>query len=189
MAVAAKKAEYLYAPSRVYSQSRASTAEALPQAAPQQQEAAPQQPARTKEPAVKTRVHKGPSPRQLRKQRILPKVASIACIFIAAAVLIGVIVRYSAITLAHSAVNQLTDDIAESERNIAALNVQLNNALSIEAARETAQEAGLWYPTAEQIVHVQETIGNYQRNEGGPEEDSGRNQDAGTNPDEDTDTE
>ena len=107
MAVAARKDEYVYAPSRVYSHSRAATAEALPNEMPQRAPR-PEEPGsteaeprtRTREPAVKTRVQKGPSPRQRRKQRVLPKVASVACIFLIAAVLIGVIVRYSAIALA-----------------------------------------------------------------------------------------
>lgn len=143
---------------------------------------------RTREPAVKTRVQKGPSPRQRRKQRVLPKVASVACIFLIAAVLIGVIVRYSAIALAYSAVNDLKDGIAESERNIAALNVQLNNALNIDAAREAALAVGLGYPTAEQIVRVRETVGNYQKNDGGTDGEPNQNQDASTNPDGDMNT-
>ena len=80
MAVAARKDEYVYAPSRVYSHSRAATAEALPNEMPQQAPR-PEEPGsaeaeprtRTREPAVKTRVQKGPSPRQRRKQRVLPK--------------------------------------------------------------------------------------------------------------------
>ena len=190
MAVAARKDEYVYAPSRVYSHSRAATAEALPNEMPQQAPR-PEEPGsaeaeprtRTREPAVKTRVQTGPSPRQRRKQRVLPKVASVACIFLIAAVLIGVIVRYSAIALAYSAVNDLEDGIAESERNIAALNVQLNNALNIDAAREAALAAGLGYPTAEQIVRVRETVGNYQKNDGGTDGEPNQNQDASTNPD------
>lgn len=195
MAVAARKDEYLYAPSRVYSHSRAATAEALPNDEPYsvprteepdgQAEAAPR--TRVKEPTVKTRVHKGPSARQRRKERVFPKVMSVACIFLIAAVLIGVIVRYSMISLAYSAVNDLTDQIEESKRNIAALNVQLNSALDMNAARDAALEAGLGYPTAEQIIRVQETVGSYQKNEG-TDGASNQKQDVSTDPDGDIDT-
>ena len=84
--------------------------------------------------------------------------------------------------------NDLKDGIAESERNIAALNVQLNNALNIDAAREAALAAGLGYPTAEQIVRVRETVGNYQKNDGGTDGEPNQNQDASTNPDGDMNT-
>lgn len=195
MAIAARKDEYIYAPSRVYSHSRAATAEALPNPEPErapqprqpgQAEAAPR--TRPKEPAVKTRVHKGPSARQRRKQRVLPKVVSVACIFLIAAILIGVIVRYSMIALAYSAVNDLEDQIAESERSIAALNVQLNSVLDLNTARETALSAGLGYPTAEQIVHVRETIGSYQKDDGGTDGEPNQNQDASAEPDGDMNT-
>lgn len=173
MAVAAKKEEYIYAPSRVYSHSRAATAEALPQAEPMeaplpQEEPIPAQ--RRRQPQVKTRVHRGVSPRQRRKQRLAPKVASVVGIFVIAAILIGVIVRYSAIALAYSNVNDLKNKIAESQRNIAALDVQLNNALNLGNARSAAEAAGLSYPTAGQIVSVHETIGSYQKNDSIPED-------------------
>lgn len=164
MAVAARKDEYLYAPSRVYSHSRQATAEALPRqpyAEPGEQAQTPQMPRQAKQPASKTRVNKGLSPRQRRKQRLMPMVFSVVGVFAIAAMLIGVINRYAAIALAYSAVNDLEDGIEESERNIAALNVQLNNALDINAARAAALEAGLWYPDAGQIVTVRQTVGSY----------------------------
>ncbi|MBE5785804.1 MAG: hypothetical protein E7330_08435 [Clostridiales bacterium] len=151
----------------MYSHSRQATAEALPQqpyTAPEEEIQA--QPSRQiKQPAVKTRVHKEISPRQRRKQRIAPMVLSVVGVFVIAAIMIGVITRYASIALAYSAVNDLEDSIAESERNIAALNVQLNNALDINAARAAALEAGLWYPAAEQIVTVRQTVGSYTKHD------------------------
>ncbi|MBQ3200540.1 MAG: hypothetical protein IJB22_01355 [Clostridia bacterium] len=170
MAVAARKDEYLYAPSRVYSHSRQATAEALPQ---QPYTASPEEQPTTKpvrqagQPAVRTRVNKGLSPRRRRKQRIAPMVLSVVGVFAIAAMLIGVITRYASIALAYSAVNDLEDSIEESERNIAALNVQLNNALDINAARAAALEAGLWYPAADQIVTVRQTVGSYTKADDG----------------------
>lgn len=187
MAIAARKDEYIYAPSRVYSHSRAAVAEALPENA-QEEVPRPAQPElktvpqRTRQPAVKTRIHRGVSVRQRRKQRTLPRVLSVGCVFIMAAILIGVIMRYSMITLAYSNINDLEDQIAESERNIAALNVQLNSAIDLNAARETALAAGLGYPTAEQIVTVRETVGSYQKDDGGADGELDQKQDEGADP-------
>lgn len=149
MAAAAGNDKYAYAPSRVYSYSRAAVAEELPEYEP----AAPQ-PERHSHPVTHTRVKREPSPAQKRKRRFMPKLMSVIAVFAAAAVLIFIVVRYSAITSEWASVNALESDIAESERRITELEVQLDEAVNLDAARETATEAGLDYPTADQIVSV-----------------------------------
>ncbi len=153
MATAARNDKYAYAPSRVYSYSRAAVAEELPEYEP---EAAPQQPEpqRKTHPVTRTRIKREPTPALRRKQRLMPKILSVATVFAAAAVLIYIVVRYSAITAEWANVNALEAQIEESERRITELEVQLDEAINLDEARDTALNAGLDYPTADQIVDV-----------------------------------
>ena len=160
MAQTAKKDSYAYAPSRVYSYSRAATAEALPAEAPVPERARPSAP-QTPHPAPRTRVKKEPSPTAKRKQRFLPKLMSFVGIFLAAAVLIFIVVRYSMIAEEYNGINSLKSEMEESRRRIAELQVKLDSAVDMEQARETASLAGFDYPTAEQIVDVDGVIGGY----------------------------
>ncbi len=162
MAAAANKNKYAYAPSRVYSYSRAALAETLPEYEPARrpQEAPPRPATKTKtHPGTSTRVKREPSPVVKRKQRFLPKLFSVAAVFMAAAVLIYIIVRYAAITTEWAAVNETQAEIDESLRRITQLEVQLDEATDLHLARETALEAGMGYPSADQIVDVESAYG------------------------------
>ncbi len=159
MAVAASKNKYEYAPSRVYSYARTALAEempayepeAIPQRAPQ---AAPRKPQQTAHPSVQTRVRRDATPAAKRKQRFLPKLFSVAAVFITAAMLIYIIVRYASIADQWGNVTAMQANIEDSRRRITQLEVQLDEAADLEAAREAALAAGMNYPTAEQIVRV-----------------------------------
>ena len=165
MAATAKKNPYAYAPSRVYSYSRAATAEALPNYEGEQAEVQPrqnpQQPQRQAHPAPRTRVQREPSPAVKRKRRLMPKLFSFAGVFAVAALLIGIVVRYAAIATEYANVNQMEAKITESKRRITELEVQLDEAVNLADARQTAEDAGLGYPTSDQIVDVNGTVGEY----------------------------
>lgn len=155
MAATANKNKYEYAPSRVYSYSRAALAEALPAYEPAENpRQAPPNPERKTHPGQQTRIRREVAPAAKRKQRFLPKLFSVCAVLITAAMLIYIIVRYAAITAEWANVNELQAQIDESQRRITQLEVQLDEATDLEAAKETALEAGLNYPTADQIVDV-----------------------------------
>ncbi|MEG1547557.1 MAG: hypothetical protein RR232_02270 [Clostridia bacterium] len=143
MAVAAKKLQddYGYAPTtRVYSHSRASVAEALPRYEPDIQ--------------VKTHVKRDAAPVAKPKRNIGKKLMTVLTIGVVAGTLMMLMIRYAQIAESYCAVNVLKNDIELREENIAALNVKLNSAIDIDAAREAAVKAGMGYPTADQIVMV-----------------------------------
>ena len=149
MAVAAKKVEneLRYAPAtRVYSQSAAAPAQqpADSPALPAEQRLKPDKSART-DPVARPRpaVNAG---------RIFLVTLSVLA---GAALLILILVRYAMICQEYAVVNDLKEKIEESQREVAALNVQLNAAVSLEEARAAALEAGMEYPTAEQIIRIQ----------------------------------
>lgn len=159
MAQAAKKDTYVYAPSRVYSYSRAATAEALPEAAPAPHRGAP----RPAHPAPRTRVKREPSPAMKRKQRFVPKLVSVIEVFAATALIIFIVVQYSLIAGEYNELNDIRSDIEASKLRIAELEVQLDSAVNVEEAREAAEKAGLDYPSAGQIVDVDGVIGGYEQ--------------------------
>lgn len=155
MAVAANKNKYAYAPSRVYSYSRAAVAEALPAYEPEYEPKQAPRPAVKAHPGAKTRVRREPSAAAKRKQRFMPKFMSVSAVFIMAAMLIYIIVRYTMITAEWTDVNAMQAKIDESRRRITQLEVQLDAAADLVAAKDTALGAGLNYPTADQIVDVE----------------------------------
>ncbi len=177
MAATAKKNPYAYAPSRVYSYSRAATAEALPDHDGEFRPGTnPQQPAPTRKThaAPRTRVQREPSAAVKRKQRLMPKLFSIAGVFAVAALLIGIVVRYAAIATEYGNINAMEAKITESRRRITELEVQLDEAVSLVDARQTAETAGLDYPAASQIVDVNGTVGGY-ISRGGQAQNNGGN--------------
>ncbi|MBQ9832928.1 MAG: hypothetical protein IJO48_04260 [Clostridia bacterium] len=147
MAVTAKKNDnYEYAPTRVYSYSRSSTAPAVePAVKPKQNTGEKKAPVKQKKTAVNNKPH------------ILKTVVSVSAVAAIAAVMIFVITRYAAINSAYAAVNDLKDNITKLEQDIETLNVQLNTSVNIEAAREAALNAGMGYPAADQVVSLEET--------------------------------
>ena len=161
MAATAKKAQNVYAPSRVYSYSRAATAEKLSY---EEAESIPAQIPRAepkRHAAPRTRIIREATPAQKRKQRTMPKLVSVIGVLTIAAILIGLVLRYAAITSAYSKVNAMEAKIEESRRRITELEVQLDEAVTLDEARSTALEEGLNYPNAGQIVKVNGAVGGY----------------------------
>ena len=161
MAATAKKGQNVYAPSRVYSYSRAATAEKLPY---EEAESIPAQIPRAepkRHAAPQTRIMREATTAQKRKQRTLPKLISVTGVLMIAAVMIGLVFRYASIASAYRAVNSTQKKIEESQRRITELEVQLDEAVSLDEARLAAVQAGLNYPTAEQIVEVNGAVGGY----------------------------
>ncbi|MEA5059692.1 Cell division protein FtsL [bioreactor metagenome] len=152
MAVAAKKSDdsVRYAPgTRIYSRGAAAPAleiekEKQPHAAPKRQQGAA---------AQITRVAKDACPRpKVSAGRLLLVTLGILA---SAALLLITLVRYAMISQEYAVVNETKTQIETYQREIAALNVQLNAAVSLEKARAAALAAGMGYPTAEQIVRLQ----------------------------------
>lgn len=150
MAVTARKNDiYEYAPTRVYSYSRSATAAAEPV----RKESVP----KTEE---KVQQRRKTSAKVQAKPQIKKAVLSIATAAIIASTLIFVMARYAAINSSYSALNDLKAEIVAAEREIEVLNVKLNTSISLEAAREAALNAGMGYPTEEQIVNLNEAGGS-----------------------------
>ena len=180
MAATAKKAQNVYAPSRVYSYSRAATAEKLPYPSYEEDDNIPAQIPRVepkRHAAPRTRIIREATPAQKRKQRTMPNLVSVIGVLTIAAILIGLVLRYAAITSAYSKVNAMEAKIEESRRRITELEVQLDEAVTLDEARSTALEEGLNYPNAGQIVKVNGAVGGYM---------SGSSKTAGAQPEEPT---
>lgn len=161
MAATAEKGQNVYAPSRVYSYSRAATAEKLPY---EETESIPAQIPRAepkRHAAPQTRIMREATTAQKRKQRTLPKLISVTGVLMIAAVMIGLVFRYASIASAYRMVNSTQKKIEESQRRITELEVQLDEAVSLDEARLAAAQAGLNYPTAEQVVEVNGAVGGY----------------------------
>ncbi len=161
MAATAKKAQNVYAPSRVYSYSSAATAEKLPYPSYEEDDNIIPRVEPKRHAAPRTRIIREATPSQKRKQRTMPKLVSVIGVLTIAAILIGLVLRYAAITSAYSKVNAMEAKIEESRRRITELEVQLDEAVTLDEARSTALEEGLNYPNAGQIVKVNGAVGGY----------------------------
>ncbi len=163
MAVAARKNEYVYAPSRVYSYSRAATAEALPR---EREEYKPKRgmpkigpdylpKQKSKEELELERAQRAEKNAKNRRSAGV-KIMSFLAVAITAAAVIGLLMRYAVIAYEFSQVNSLQKEIEQAQYDISALNVLFNSAVSLEDAKSAAAAQGMDYPTAEQIVHIVE---------------------------------
>lgn len=149
MAVAARQEnrEYYYAPvTRVYSHGATAVA-AQPAYRPQPREEQPEA-APAAKPKQQQRVKAQPAISPL--QRVLATVVICAV----AAALLFVLVRYERIADEYAVVNELKDDIEEANLSLAALNVELQLAASLDDAKAVAERMGMDYPTADQIHKV-----------------------------------
>ncbi len=161
MAVAARKNEYVYAPSRVYSYSRAATAEALPKEDPKPQRGMPKigpdylPKQKNREELERERAKRAETNARSRRSAGV-KIMSFLAIAITAAAIIGLLMRYAVIAYEFSQVNSLQKEIEKTQYDISALEVLFNSAVSLEAAKAAAAAQGMDYPTAEQIVHIVE---------------------------------
>ncbi len=79
-----------------------------------------------------------------------------SCLLVAAMFLV-VLFRYEKISAQYTTVNGLKSQIEETQLRLKALNVQLQCAVSIDDAREAAQNVGMTYPDASQFVPVTTT--------------------------------
>lgn len=78
-----------------------------------------------------------------------------------------VLVRYERITDEYAVVNSLKDDIEETNLSLAALNVELQLAVSLEDAKEVAERMGMDYPTADQIRRIEAPLASSAQDSGG----------------------
>ncbi len=141
MAVAARQLEndYAYMPAtRVYSKAAAVRAKREEEEARQDMQLRAQRKAWVKAAGRET----------------LRKLSMLLTVGVAMASILFMLARYSQINHAYAEVNQLRNAIDSVKLEINGLNVQLNSAVSLQEAREAAQEAGLGYPKGEQIVTV-----------------------------------
>ena len=118
-------------------------------------------PAPSRSATPQTRIMREATTAQKRKQRTLPKLISVTGVLMIAAVMIGLVFRYASIASAYRTVNGTQKKIEESQRRITELEVQLDEAVSLDEARLAAAQAGLNYPTAEQVVEVNGAVGGY----------------------------
>lgn len=150
MAVAARQANKdYYAPSGYAYTSAAATASAQPAVQPSRQpspapQPQPRQPKRTPGYRVRPDAHSAISP--------LKKAAMIFGIMGVSAALLLVLARYARIADEYGVVNDLESQISQQNRDIQTLNVALEFAMTIQEADAAAKEAGMNYPTADQIV-------------------------------------
>lgn len=141
MAVAARKIDedYAYMPAtRVYSNAESLRA---------QREEALEREKRQK------RAERAAIARQTRREA-LNRLFLLVTIGVTMASVLLILLRYASINHAYASVNTLRSDIATVKREITGLNVELNSAVSMQEARDAAEEAGLGYPRADQIVKV-----------------------------------
>lgn len=68
------------------------------------------------------------------------------------------VARYAMIAQQYGLVNELKDDIEDSELRLAQLNVALECAVSLDDAKAAAERMGMTYPTAAQYVAVGEPL-------------------------------
>ena len=150
MAVAARQEnrEYYYAPvTRVYSHGATAVA-AQPAYRPQPREEQQPEVAPVQRPKQQQKVQAQPATSPL--QRVLATILICAL----AASLLFVLLRYERIADEYAVVNELKSDIEEANLSLAALNVELQLAVSLDNAKEVAQRMGMDYPTADQIHRV-----------------------------------
>jgi cell division protein FtsL len=141
----------VYAPAtKIYAPTRGSLAYAPGTAVPQPQPEPVQRPTRP-QPAGAARTAAVPRFSNVRKAAIV-----FACLLVAAMFLM-VLFRYEKISAQYATVNGLKSQIEETQLRLKALNVQLQCAVSIDDAREAAQNVGMTYPDASQFVPVTTT--------------------------------
>lgn len=92
--------------------------------------------------------------RKVAREAAMTRFFMIMAVGVAAAAMLVVLMRYAKITEEYAAVNALKQNIAQTQLEIQSLHVQLNGAVSLSEAQAAAEEAGLGYPTADQIVTV-----------------------------------
>ena len=109
--------------------------------------------------------YEDPAQRKLREQELAQARAAarvearkrafmLLAIAVAATCILMMIVRYCLITQQYAQVNEAKTDIARYKREVQEYNVQLNSVLTLSEAREAAEEAGLGYPSAGQIIEI-----------------------------------
>ena len=96
--------------------------------------------------------------RQQREISTFERVLIMACTFIFAAMVVFILSGYERITRAYADINTLTNEIDKVNLHISELNVSIECAVTIEQSEEAALEAGMIYPTQEQIYTSSEHI-------------------------------
>lgn len=81
-------------------------------------------------------------------------IASVLAVGALMAVFLFVVARYEVIAERNAEINDLRVSIAASKKVIAELDVRLQCAVDVDAARAAAREAGMQYPDSGQIVDV-----------------------------------
>lgn len=110
-------------------------------------------------PQIGTGTEKQPKKNKKLKLRLsaatAAKLIGVSLAVFAAAVAIVVIAGYSRVDQQHAKINEIKKLMAASESRIAELEVELECAVCVESAIETAKEAGMIYPSASQIRYIE----------------------------------
>lgn len=151
MAVTGKRNDtYEYATTRLYSYSRSSTALAE-SVSPVRKETAPK--TKTEE---KTKQKTAPQTKAKPKLQVKKAAAVIGAAALAVSLSVLITTRYSAISSSCVALSKMQSQINSIKQEIEMLDIKLSTSVSLEAAREAAVNAGMDYPTEEQIVDLSE---------------------------------
>ncbi|MDL2234541.1 hypothetical protein LJC07_00100 [Christensenellaceae bacterium OttesenSCG-928-L17] len=155
MEQAAKQKPYVN--TRVYSPTHGTSAYAYePATAPNYA------PAPGREPEREPR--RQPLPQPQKKRKLQPalsrasKAALLLSIVLISCALLFAVMGYYNISKQYIAVNELQQSIDVAERNIRALNIELECAVSINDIQEAAQRLGMTYPAASQYVRAGDAI-------------------------------
>ena len=152
-----------YVNTRVYSPTRGSSAYAYETAAAPQYAPQPQ-PTPRKQPAQDPQRRPLPQPKRRRKAQPTLSPGSRAALLFSVIVLSGAllfaVMRYYTIVKQHIVVNELQQSIETSGRNIRALNIELECAVSINDVQEAAERMGMTYPDASQYVRAGDALPN-----------------------------
>ncbi len=90
----------------------------------------------------------------------LQRIGMVVCGFLLAGMLLFVLSGYEKISRAYADVNALNEEIELTNLRIVGLDVEIECAVTIQDARQAAENAGMQYPDPQQLVKLRPTNGN-----------------------------
>ena len=90
----------------------------------------------------------------------LQRIGMMVCGFLLAGMLVFVLSGYERISRAYADVNALNEEIELANLRIIGLDVEIECAVTIQDARQAAENAGMQYPDPEQLVKLRPLNGN-----------------------------